>query len=65
VNPSGDVGEWGPYSLVSVQATLKYYQRAREARGKPVNKFLLLEAVEALNAPPVQYQSLLSAGFLK
>ena len=30
-----------------------------------MNKFLLLEAVEALNAPLVQYQSLLSAGFLK
>jgi hypothetical protein len=30
-----------------------------------VNKFLLLEAVEALNAPLVQYQSLPSARFLK
>ena len=33
--------------------TLKYYRRAREARGKLVKKFLLLDAVEALNAPPV------------
>ena len=30
-----------------------------------MNKFLLLEVVEALNAPPVQYQSLPSAGFVK
>jgi hypothetical protein len=33
--------------------TLKYYRRAREARGKPVNKVLLLKVVEALEAPPV------------
>jgi hypothetical protein len=54
-----------PIVWIVYKHTLKYYQRAREARGKPVNKFLLLEAVEALNAPLVQYQSLPSAGFVK
>ena len=44
--------------------TLKYYQRAREARDKPVNKILLLKEVEALEAHPMQLHSLLSAGFI-
>jgi hypothetical protein len=38
--------------------TLKYYRRAREARGKPAKGSLLLEALDILNAPPVQFQSL-------
>jgi hypothetical protein len=35
----------------------KYYRKAREARGKPVRESLLLEVVDALSDPPVQFQS--------
>jgi hypothetical protein len=42
---------------------VRYYRRAKKERGIRVKDSLLLEAVESLNAPQIQYQSKPVVGF--
>jgi hypothetical protein len=52
---SSDIGGrlWSPIQ----KQILKYYRRTKEPRGKPVTDSLILEAVEAIGDPSVQFQS--------
>ena len=49
--------------IVLNKQMLRYYQRAKKERRNRVKDSLLLEAVESLSAPLVQYQSKPVAGF--
>jgi hypothetical protein len=57
---SGSSGNGNP--IVLNKQMLSYYRRAKTERGSRVNDSLLLEAVESLSAPLVQYH--LVAGFV-
>jgi hypothetical protein len=53
-----------PLVRLASKQILKYYRRARKARGAPVKDSLILEAMEELGVPPMHFQSMPVAQFV-